>query len=72
MHIADPDYINTVFAFPYRGVTIQITSDTHLGTRIYTAWVDYPTGSAVAVPRASSRRDAIKQAQTWVSEKFRW
>ncbi|MEO0349513.1 MAG: hypothetical protein AAF282_05620 [Cyanobacteria bacterium P01_A01_bin.15] len=72
MHIADPDYINTVFAFPYRGVTIQITSDTHLGTTIYTAWIDYATGSAVAVPKAYSRSEAIRRAKGWVIRKFKF
>ena len=70
MHIADPDYINTVFSFPYRGVTIQIASSTHLGAKIYTAWIDYATGSAVAVPKAYSRSEAIRRAKTWVVQKF--
>lgn len=72
MHIADPDYINTVFSFPYHGVTIQITSSSHLGVKIYTAWVNYATGSAVAVPKAYSRSDAIKRAKQWVKQKFRF
>ena len=70
MHIADPDYINTVFSFPYRGMTIQITSGTYLGAKIYTAWVDYATGSAVAVPKAYSRSEAIRLAKSWVTKKF--
>ena len=70
MHIADPDHINTVFAFPYRGVTIQITRGTHLGMTIYTAWIDYSTGSAVAVPKAYTRIDAIRRAKQWVMRKF--
>ncbi len=70
MHIADPDYINTVISFPYRGVTIQITSGTYLGVKIYTAWIDYATGSAVAVPKAYSRSEAIRRAKHWVMEKF--
>ncbi|MEO0430842.1 MAG: hypothetical protein AAF151_04020 [Cyanobacteria bacterium J06656_5] len=70
MHIADPDHINTVFAFPYRGVTIQITSGTHLGMTIYTAWIDHATGSAVAVPKAYTRSDAIRRAKSWVTRKF--
>ena len=70
MHIADPDHINTVFSFPYRGVTIQIASGTYLGARVYTAWVDYATGSAVAVPKAYSRSDAIRRAKSWVIKKF--
>lgn len=72
MHIADPDHINTVFSFPYKGVTIQITSSTHLGVKTYTAWVDYATGSAVAVPKALSRSEAIKHAKKWVLQKFRF
>ncbi|MBT9310954.1 hypothetical protein [Leptothoe kymatousa] len=70
MHIADPDYIKTAVAFPYRGVTIQITTGTHLGVKIYTAWIDYETGSAVAVPKAYSRREAITRAKQWVQQKF--
>lgn len=70
MHIADPDYINTVFSFPYRGVKIQITSGTYLGAKIYTAWIDYATGSAVAVPKAYSRSEAIRRAKHWVLRKF--
>ena len=70
MHIADPDYINTVFSFPYRGVTIQVTRSTYLGATIYTVWVDYATGSAVAVPKAYSRSDAIRRAKDWVIKKF--
>ncbi len=72
MHIADPDHIKPIFSFPYHGVTIQITSDTHLGVKIYTAWVDYATGSAVAVPKAYSRGEAIKRAKKWVSQKFQF
>lgn len=70
MHIADPDYINTVFSFPYRGMTIQITSDLYLGAKVYTAWVDYATGSVVAVPKAYSRSEAIKRAKNWVMKMF--
>ncbi|NEQ52478.1 MAG: hypothetical protein F6K11_20430 [Leptolyngbya sp. SIO3F4] len=70
MHISDPDHINTVVAFPYRGVTIQITSGTHLGIKTYTAWIDYSTGSAVAVPKAYTRSDAIRGAKQWVMQKF--
>ena len=70
MHIADPDYINTVFSFPYRGLTIQSTSGTSLGAKIHTACVDYATGSAVAVPKAYSRSEAIRLAKSWVTKKF--
>jgi hypothetical protein len=70
MHIADPDYINPVLAFPYRGVRIEITTTQHQGRTAYTAWVDYATGSAVAVPKAESRNQAIWRAKAWVRRKF--
>ncbi len=70
MYIADPDYIQPVMRFPYRGVSIQITTGTHLGTPIYTAWVDHATGSAVAVPKAYTKREALSRAKQWVGRHF--
>jgi hypothetical protein len=70
MHIADPDYINSVLAFSYHGLTIQITACQHQERTVYTAWVDYATGSAVAVPQADSRDQAIRRAKIWIQQKF--
>ena len=70
MYIAEPDFINTVFAFPYRGLRIEITTTQHQGQTVYTAWVDYATGSAVAVPKAYSRKEAIWRAKSWVRRRF--
>lgn len=68
--IIDPDYPQTVFAFPYRGVTIQITLSRGDEQTLYSAWVNYPTGSAVAVPKAYSRDEAIHRARHWVEQAF--
>lgn len=70
MHISDPDYINSIFAFSYRGFRIQISASNHQTQIIYTAWVDYATGSAVAVPKAYSRSEAIRRAKAWIHQKF--
>ncbi|NEP15805.1 MAG: hypothetical protein F6J97_02755 [Leptolyngbya sp. SIO4C1] len=71
-HLANPDHIHTVFAFPYHGLEIQITSTQHDGQTLYTAWVNYDTGSAVAVPKARSREEAIQRAKAWARQKFEW
>lgn len=68
--IIEPDYPNVVFAFPYRGLTIAIEQSTLDNYLIYAAWVDYASGSAVAVPKAWTREDAIRRAKRWVDRRF--
>lgn len=68
--IFEPDYPHVVFAFPYRGVRVEITCSDDEGQPIFSAWVDYPTGSAVAVPKAYSRTEAVRRAQRWVDQAF--
>lgn len=68
--ILEPDYPNVVFAFPYRGVRIEITQSEDEGISLYSAWVEYAQGSAVAVPKAYSRNDAIRRARHWVDQSF--
>ena len=70
MYIADPDHINRYLAFPYRGLRIELTTSQYGGRTVYSAWVDYATGSAVAVPLAHSRQEAIARAKAWVNRKF--
>ena len=71
-HIATPDYLNVVWAFPYRGTQIEITTTVHHEQQIYSAWVNHSQGSAVAVPRADSRERAIAKAKKWVDTHFSW
>ena len=68
--IIEPDYPHVVFAFPYRGLTIEIEQSTLDDSLIYAAWVEYASGSAVAVPKAWTREDAIQRAKQWVDRKF--
>ena len=60
-HIATPHYPAVVWAFSYRNMQIEITTTWHQDQQVYSAWVTYATGSAVAVPRADCREEAIAQ-----------
>ena len=71
-HIVTPNYPNVVWAFPYRGVQIELTTTMHHGQQIYSVWVTHEKGSAVAVPRADSRDYAIAAAKKWVNTHFSW
>ena len=71
-HIATPDYLDVIWAFPYRGVKIEITTTLHHEQPVYSAWVTHATGSAVAVPSAATREIAIAQAKKWVHTHFQW
>ncbi|MEO1620330.1 MAG: hypothetical protein AAFU53_04760, partial [Cyanobacteria bacterium J06632_3] len=71
-HIATPHFPAVVLAFIYRGMQIEITTSQHHNRQIYSAWVTYATGSAVAVPRADSRERAIALAKRWVNTHFDW
>lgn len=68
--IIEPDYPHVVFAFPYRGLTIQIERSTLDDYSVYAAWVNYDLGSAMAVPKAWTRADAVQRAKQWVDRKF--
>lgn len=68
--IIDPHYPHIVFAFPYRDLTIEIEQTDFEDMTVYAAWVNYDSGSAVAVPKAWTRADAIQRAKRWVDRKF--
>jgi len=71
-HIATPHYPAVAIAFTYRGMKVEITTSSHDNRQIYSAWVSYATGSAVAVPRADSRERAIARAKQWINTHFDW
>ena len=71
-HIVTPNYPNVLWAFTYRGMKIEITTTLDQEERVYSAWVTHATGSAVAVPRASTRETAIASAKRWVQTHFTW
>ncbi len=71
-HIATPDYLDVIWAFSYRGIKIEITTTLHHEQMVYSAWVTHATGSAVAVPKATTREMAIAQAKQWIHTHFQW
>jgi len=68
--IIDPHYPQIVFAFPYRDLTIEIEQTDFEDMTVYAAWVNYDSGSAVAVPKAWTRAEAIQRAKRWVDRQF--
>lgn len=66
MLIPDPHYPHIVFDFTYQACRIQVEKDAFKGQDIYAAWVDHAAGSALAVPFAFSRAEAIRKAKQWV------
>lgn len=71
-HIATPDYPDVVLAFTYRDMKIEITACVYQEQVAYSAWVTYTTGSAVAVPKARTREEAIARAKKWINTQFAW
>lgn len=68
--IIDPHYPHIVLAFSYKGLNIEVEQEFLDGQPVYAAWVNYAAGSAVAVPKAWTREDAIRRAKRWVDRKF--
>ncbi|MDB9493314.1 hypothetical protein PN441_15555 [Spirulina major CS-329] len=67
--IPDPDIVNVTLSFPYRGYMIQLAPGTWQGVRIYTAWVAYDWGDAIAVPKAWTREEAVRRARLWIDRR---
>lgn len=66
----DPDYPNVILSFVYHDFKIQITTDKWHGEDFYSAWVNYPLGSAVAVPYAINTKLAVRNAKRWVDRRI--
>jgi hypothetical protein len=68
--ILDPDYPHIVLSSTYRGLTIELDQGDLDGYPVYSAWVNYATGSALAVPKAWTREDALRRAKRWIDRRF--
>ena len=68
--IIDPHYPHVVLACPYREFMIEVEQTVWNDVTTYAAWVNYETGSAVAVPKAWTRAEAIRQAKRWIDLRF--
>ena len=70
MIIADPDYLKIIFSFSYRGYIVELDRRQENGQEVYTVWVSYSLGSAVAVPCASTSKEAIRKAKRWIDHRL--
>ncbi len=68
--IADPDYPKIILSFAYRGYLIELDRNMEQGQEIYSVWVDYAQGCAVAVPCALTPKEAIRKAKRWVDNRL--
>lgn len=64
-----PNYPQIILSFAYRDCKVEIDRDESNGHCTYAAWVNYDQGCAVAVPRAFTTKDAIRQAKKWIDQK---
>ncbi|VEP17236.1 conserved hypothetical protein [Hyella patelloides LEGE 07179] len=69
--MAEPHYPQIILSFAYRGFKVEIDRDELDGQFIYAAWVNHDRGCAVAVPRAMTTIDAIRQAKQWIDKKLK-
>lgn len=68
----DPHYPHIVLTFTYRDCKIEIEQDEDRVNQryVYSVWVNYDQGCAIAVPTAMTRRDAIRRAKQWIDQRF--
>ncbi len=69
MIIADPDHLKIILSFSYRGYTVELDHREENGQEIYSVWVSYPFGCAVAVPYALTSKEAIRKAKRWIDDR---
>jgi hypothetical protein len=65
-----PDYLDIVLSFEYRGWRLQLDQSEWNGQTIYSVWADCQLATAVAIPCAYSRSEAIKRAKKWVDARI--
>lgn len=66
-----PNYPKIVLAFNYNGWKLEIDEGELDGMTTYTVWANNAFSSAVAVPYATSRQEAIQRAKRWVDARLK-
>ncbi|MFM7220613.1 MAG: hypothetical protein ACKO21_10460 [Nodosilinea sp.] len=70
MVFPEPDYPHVIGAFTYRGFQLAIEKSEDNGLTVFSVWADHDLGTAIAVPGALSRREAIYKARRWVDQRL--
>ncbi|MBF2017995.1 MAG: hypothetical protein IGS23_22935 [Rivularia sp. T60_A2020_040] len=69
----EPHYPKILMSFTYREYKIEIERDNFNQQNkqdIYSAWVNYNGGYAVAVPYAVTPSEAISKSKQWIDERL--
>ena len=69
----EPHYPKILMSFTYREYKIEIERDNinqHNKQDIYSAWVNYNGGYAVAVPYAVTPSEAITKSKQWIDQRL--
>ncbi|MGF1604509.1 MAG: hypothetical protein ACFCU8_21370 [Thermosynechococcaceae cyanobacterium] len=69
--MTDPDYPHIVLTFDYRGWKVELDQGEMDGQTTYSVWANHAFGCAVAVPYATSRKEAIRRAKQWIDAQIR-
>lgn len=65
-----PDYPHIILSFDYRGWHLQLDRSEWDGQTTYSVWAHCQLVTAVAIPCAYSRSEAIKRAKQWVDARI--
>ena len=65
----EADFPHIILTFEYKGWKVEIDQGKMNGVATYTAWANYKLGCAVAVPYASSRKEAVRRVKQWIDHR---
>ncbi len=68
--ILNPDFPHIVWSFPYRGWRLEVDRSENDGQVVYAVWANHEGGTAIAVPCALTREEAIKRAKHYVDSRI--
>ncbi|MEM9244640.1 MAG: hypothetical protein AAGA67_02695 [Cyanobacteria bacterium P01_F01_bin.153] len=66
----EPDFPHKVLSFPYRSWTLEITQGQVDDQTVFSVWASHDLVSAIAVPRATSREQAIRWGKRYVDKRL--
>ena len=65
----EPDFPHIMLTFEYKGWKFEIDEGKMNGYATYAAWANYKLGCVVAVPYASSLKEAVRRAKQWIDSR---
>lgn len=68
--ILNPDYPQIIWSFEYRGWTLDVDCTDTDGQEVYAVWANNDIGCAIAVPRATTKEEAIRRGKQYVDRRL--